>query len=108
MNRIASLVRAQIKPQMLALFLLAGFTAFFMDPSQACAADLNASAVAILNFFKLLILIVVCVGVFSALARSNLIQAVLAVLAVAFIFYMIDPDVMRGLGESIFGTFKLK
>lgn len=77
------------------------------SPTSALAAfDPNAAALNILGFIKLLILVACAVVAVTMILRSQVIPAIIAMLAGAFLMTVLDPDVMKAIGDGIKGLLE--
>ena len=85
------------------------FLASFSTPEVAFAdLDITASAKSVLSFFQLLIVLAAAKIITEFVGKGHLVPAVITVIAAAFLYVVIDPEIMKEIGGGIKALLKMK
>lgn len=81
------------------IILMSIFGFLFVSVLPAFAAfDPEQAATGVLNFIKLVIIIAAAAAAITLFVRSQIVPAVILVVAAAFVYVLLSPDTMKDLG----------
>lgn len=97
-------------PQLLSILTMVGIgvVASFVTPGIAYADfDPNNAVKSVLSFFQLLILLGAAKIIFEYVGKGHLVPAAITVIAAAFFYVILDPDLMKEIGGGLKSLLKM-
>jgi len=98
-------------PQLLSVLTMVGIgcLASLFTPGVAFADfDPSTALKSVLNFFQLLILLAAAKIIAEYIGKGHIVPAVIAIIAGAFFYVVLDPDLMKEIGNGLKLLLKLK
>lgn len=95
------------KPELFIAIFAFGLLCSAAFPAAAFAWDANAAAISLLDFLKTLIIVAAGAVAVTLIFRSQIVPAIVVIVASAFFYVILSPDLMKAIGEGLKGLINL-
>lgn len=99
------------KPQIISVLTMVAisFLVSFSTPGIAFADfDPNTAVKSVLSFFQLLIILAAAKIVAESIGKGHVVPAAITILAAAFFYVILDPELMKEIGSGFKALLKMK